>query len=109
VLSQQSLGDPLVSTLGAEMVARTAGLPLLAPALTSPYGLTPAPAPLASAMSQWSIRPATTPPDTNRPIAADNGAHGAIGVLPAMAEQVARFLRPGGVVEQTCAGPCASP
>jgi hypothetical protein len=109
VLSQQSLGDPLVSTLGAEMVARTAGLPLLAPALTSPYGLAPAPAPLASAMSQWSIRPATSPPDTNRPIAADNGAHGAIGVLPAMAEQVARFLRPGGMVEQTCAGPCTAP
>jgi hypothetical protein len=109
VLSQESLGDPLVSTLGAEMVARTAGLPLLAPALTSPYGLAAATAPLASAMSQWTIRPAMSPPDTNRPIAADNGAHGAIGVIPAMAEQVARFLRPNGMVEQTCTGPCAAP
>src|SRR5579862_1873354 len=50
-----------------------------------------------------------TPPLTNTPPAFENGAHGAEGSAPATAptaQQTDAFLRPAGMVEQFCSGPC---
>jgi hypothetical protein len=49
------------------------------------------------------------PPFTNTPPAFENGAHGAEGSAAPTAptlQQVDRFLRPAGDVEQLCTGPC---
>jgi hypothetical protein len=50
-----------------------------------------------------------TPPEANLIPPFDNGAHGAEGSVPAdqpVPRQVADFLRPGGVVNHYCDGPC---
>jgi hypothetical protein len=50
-----------------------------------------------------------TPPEANLIPPFDNGAHGAEGSVPAdrpVPRQVADFLRPGGIVNQYCAGTC---
>ena len=49
------------------------------------------------------------PPTGNRAATEDNVAHEAVRRLDPLVEQLRRFLRPDGQVEQTCGGPCDFP
>src|SRR5579859_8086810 len=53
ILSQMGLGDAQVPNIATEMIARTAGLPLLTPAVVTPFGLTPTGGPASSAITTW--------------------------------------------------------
>ncbi|MBI5160956.1 MAG: hypothetical protein HY996_06040 [Micrococcales bacterium] len=105
VVLQESVADAEVTNLATENMARTIGLPLLAPSVREVWGLDPEDGPLDSALSVWDTGDPIDNPVGNVP-APDNEAHGAIRRLPALIEQLRRFFRPDGRVEHTCDGPC---
>jgi hypothetical protein len=109
VLSQMGLYDAQVSNLVTEMIARTEGEPLLSPAVTTPYGLTPTKGPLSSALTTWDINGMPIPPGTNRTPGADNQVHEAIRRIPQAEAQVDTFFSTGQIVD-TCGGTqCVEP
>ena len=48
----------------------------------------------------------TVPPLTNTPPETENGVHEAVRRLDAARRQIDAFLRPDGLVENFCDGPC---
>jgi hypothetical protein len=109
ILAQMGLGDAQVPNIAAEMIARTAGLPLLHAAVTQPFGLTEENGPLASAISTWNVSSPPVPPNTNQTPAADNQVHEAIRRIPQVEDQIKTFFSTGQVVD-TCGGkPCNEP
>jgi len=105
VLLQESIGDAEVTNIATENMARTMGVPLLAPSVSEVWGLESDEGPVDSALSVWDIQDPVTNPPGNVP-APDNEAHGAIRRLPSLVEQIRRFLTPDGQVEHTCDGVC---
>jgi hypothetical protein len=109
ILLQIGLGDTQVPNIASEMIARTAGLPLLHAAVTMPFGLTEKTGPLASAISTWDVHSLPVPADTNVTPATDNQVHEAIRRIPQVQDQIATFFTTGQVVD-TCGGkPCNEP
>jgi hypothetical protein len=109
ILAQMGLGDAQVPNVAAEMIARTAGLPLLHAAVTQPFGLTEQTAPLKSAISTWNVNSPPVPPNTNQTPSNDNQVHEAIRRIPQVQEQIKTFFSTGEVVD-TCGGkPCVEP
>jgi hypothetical protein len=87
-----SMGDCLVTNISTEMVARTMGIDLLSPTVKMPWGMSPAAAPLTSAINVFNDHPTPLPPDTNVPPGQDNGTHSGINKKPAALRFVAAFL-----------------
>jgi hypothetical protein len=109
ILLQMGLGDADVPNIAAEMTARTAGLPLLHPAVTRPFGLAEKDGPLPSAFTSWDVDSPPIPPSTNQTPASDNQTHNAIRRIPQVEEQIHTFFSTGQVVD-TCGGkPCVEP
>ncbi len=109
VLSQMGFGDAQVSNVTTEMIARTAGLPLLAPGVTQAWGIPARHAPLESAWTTWKVDAPPWPADTNQTPAHDNQVHEAIRRIPQVNDQIHTFLSTGKVVD-TCGGkPCDEP
>jgi hypothetical protein len=109
VLAQMGLGDAQVPNVAAEMIARTAGLPLLQAPVTEPYGLMIDPGPLDSAISTWNVSSPPVPPNTNQTPTGDNQVHEAIRRIPQVEKQIETFFSTGKVVD-TCGGkPCFEP
>jgi hypothetical protein len=98
-----------VPNVATRVVARTMGLQHLGPAVEPIYGLEQKIAPLDAAYVQYDVVATPVPSRTNVSGDVNNGAHGALGNVPACVEQIDRFLRPGGKVEQTCGGACVFP
>jgi hypothetical protein len=108
ILAQMGLGDALVPNIASEMIARTAGLSLLEPDVTEPFGLSPRAGPLTSAFTTWNVNSPPVPPDTNQTPASDNQVHEAIRRVPQAQDQIQTFFSTGKVVD-TCGGPCNEP
>jgi hypothetical protein len=119
VLVTMSLGDQAVSTLAAEWLARTMGIPSLEGSVLRELPQIPdRPGPLASALMIYDIGafnpddPAQAPflpPLENLPPAQCSlcDPHGIPPVfVPAGAEQLMGFFTPGGVIENHCNGLC---
>jgi hypothetical protein len=100
VLLYEATGDSLVSNLSTEMVARSMALPLLAPSVRVPAGMTAQTGPLDNGFVIYDEQPAPLPPTGNLPPTADNGTHAGINARPAVARQVARFLLEGALVHE---------
>ncbi|MSP62611.1 MAG: hypothetical protein EXR72_20230 [Myxococcales bacterium] len=99
--------DLQVANVGAHLMAREAGVSGLKPMTYPVYQVDEKEGPLDSAYTSWDVHPTPLYPDNNIPPPKDNEAHGAIRKLPEAIEQMRRFFRPDGRVEQTCApGPC---
>ena len=109
VLQQESHGDAEVPNLATRVLVRTMGLPQLSPANETVCGVTAMDGPLDAAYTQWDVQPTPYPPLDNVPPASGNPAHDAIGKLPQLIEQLRRFFRPDGRIEQTCSGKCVFP
>jgi hypothetical protein len=109
ILAQMGLGDAQVPNIAAEMIARTAGLPLLHAAVTHPFGLSEKTAPLTSAISTWDVHSPPVPPDTNLTPAADNQVHEAIRRIPLVEDQIKTFFSTGKVVDECGGKPCNEP
>ena len=105
VLYQYAVGDAQVNNLASESVLRSMDMPLLSPASRAAFGLRTVTDTQDSAVSVWDQHPMPLPPGTNSP-AMSNSTHGGTRDIPALKEQIRRFLTPTGRVEQTCTGPC---
>jgi hypothetical protein len=109
LLEYMGLHDMLVANVTTEMIARTAGLPLLTPDVVVPWGMTPTPGPLPSALTTWDVNPMQRPSDTNQTPSQFNVVHNAIRWIPQVEKQVEQFWATKSVVD-TCGGqPCVEP
>jgi hypothetical protein len=110
VLWQESMGDEQVPNLSTEALARSVGIPLLAPAVESVHGLEALEGPLGpdgAALVQFDPQ-LGRPHQTNRP-AEDSGAHHYPRHCEPVHAQIERFFQEGseGTIEHTCGeGPC---
>lgn len=101
VLVQESLADGAVPNLSTRFKAREIGLSGLGPMLEPVFGVEEQTGPLESAYTQWETNPNHRPDDRN--VAAEfNPAHDVARRFVELVEQIRRFLRPGGMVENTC-------
>jgi hypothetical protein len=109
VLFQESEGDAEVTNLATRTEMRSIGVQPLSPLLQPDYGLTPVEGPLTGLVyAQWSVDPMPLPPFADSP-AGNNTAHDTMRWVPEVLEQTKQFLQPGGMVVNTCTGPCVFP
>lgn len=109
VLLQGGLGDTAVPTVAIELHARALGIPLVTPsAATVPFLPTAqAPTPSGLVLVDFGIDA-----ELGRgwaPANEDTVAHEGVRRFGPVREQIDRFLRPGGQIEDTCLGPCVVP
>ena len=109
ILLQESHNDCQVPNLATRTVARTMGLVQLRPAVEPVFGLRQVDGPVDSAYVQYDTELQPAPSRTNVPTQVDNGAHGALGRIPAVVQQMDAFLQPGGQVQNTCGMSCVFP
>jgi len=105
-LHQISVGDAQVTNLAGEEEAREIGLPLLAPSVLVPYGMTETTGPLPSALVIYDTHPSPLPPATNLLNSVDNGAHNETRRYAAVVAQMQHFFETGDVVQTCTGGPC---
>lgn len=106
VLMQIGLGDPAVPNLASYLHARALGIPLVIPSPTSVFGLpgvSAAEAPSSLTIFDYGVD--TTGYAEGKPIS-PNLVHDTVRLNPAALRQMVTFLRPGGVITQTCDGAC---
>lgn len=107
IVQQMGVGDAAMPNLASELQARVLGLPLLAPSSLHVPLLELANGPIdGSALVVFDFH--TDPPASGEAIPPidDNEVHEGVRRLEASKEQIDRLLRPGGLVESTCDGPC---
>ena len=109
ILLQESRHDSQVPNLATRTVARSMGLMQLGPPVEPVFGLVQSAGPLDSAYVQYDTQLQPPPSKTNRGTGVDNGAHGSLGRIPAVVQQMDEFLRPGGQVRNTCGASCVFP
>ncbi len=105
ILYQIAKHDSQVPNRASDMAARTAGFPLLTPAPVAPWGIETTDAPDGSAMVYFDFGVEPNPPGNLVP-PEDNDVHNDQRYLEATQEMVDRFFQEGGVIENTCEGPC---
>ncbi len=103
VLLEIGVADTEVSNIASHYGARTMGLPLLAPSVVEPYGLTPTEGPLSSAMVVYDYGLGDTIPATNEP-PLENDVHSFIRKEGSHFEMMKNFIETG-VITQTCTAP----
>ena len=103
VLLQVGIADAAVSTLAAQLHARTLGVPVILPATRTPPLLETAMAPVPDGLVEFDLgfeeRLDAEAPD-------ENGVHEAVRRLPAAQRQLDAFFRPDGTITQTCTDAC---
>jgi hypothetical protein len=109
ILLQESRHDSQVPNLATRTVARSMGLVQLGPPVEPVFGLVQSAGPVDSAYVQYDTQLQPPPSKTNRGTGVDNGAHGSLGRIPAVVQQMDEFLRPGGQVRNTCGASCVFP
>ncbi len=107
ILIHAALGDGEVTTLGAELIARTIGAQSLQAVNKEIYGVDDAPSGFTgSGIVEWSFG---LPPISTVDLPPDAGPdpHGELRFVPAAQDMADRFFRTG-LIEQTCpdGGPC---
>ena len=105
ILYQVARLDSQVPNIASELAARSMGIPQLAPATSSIWGIPDQEGPLSSALVYFDID-AEPPPPGNQPAEDDNGTHGEQRYLDGSRLQINAFFQPGGLIENFCEGPC---
>lgn len=106
LLLVESIGDAQVPNIATEAMARTYGLKMAGPSVTTVWDVPDAPPAFeGSALLQVDTQKGPPPPTQNLPAPDDNGAHGAAVDDPAVQEIISLFLNKG-VVENSCSGAC---
>ena len=106
LLLHMSVGDIAVSNLASMQQARTLGVPVLAPAVFLPYGMTQAEGPLDSSLVIWDEHPEPMPFETNELNWRNNDTHDSVRNRDKVREQVTLFMQTGAVVHTCGDGPC---
>lgn len=108
ILIWYAIGDSLVTNISTEMIGRTMGIDLLAPAVKQVWGMPPKAGPLVNGMNVYNEHKTPVPSDLNIPPATDNGTHSGVNRNPSALRQVEAFLLQNQVV-QTCGGSAPAP
>src|SRR5690606_17769647 len=109
VLFQVGLNDGQTPNVGSELAGRTLGLPQPASTASPVYGLTSYDTPTAESayvVYDYGVDPLPTGPVAP---AAPTGVHEMVRRDPRAQAQIDAFLRPDGIVVDTCGGPCVAP
>lgn len=106
ILMQIAVGDSAVSNVASFHQARTMGLPVLGPAVFTPYGLDETAGPAPSAFVMYDEQPEPMPHETNALNEVDNGTHSSVRRRTAVVEQIRGFLFDGEIVHACGEGPC---
>lgn len=103
---QIGLGDSQVPNFAEHIFARSVGLPLLAPGPREVFGLKDVAAPVdGSALVEWDFGLPVIDA-LAEPVSESTPTHEGVRKQPAAIRMIDRFLRPGGVIEDTCGGVC---
>jgi hypothetical protein len=105
VLVHMAVGDSQVSNLSTEQQARELGIPVLGPALYTPWGLQEQQGPVTSALVIYDEKREPLPPVDNLEHEIDNDTHGKLREQPAVIRQIDTFWATGEIVH-TCDGVC---
>ncbi len=92
ILMWYAVGDSLVTNIATELVAREMKIPMLAPSVRAPWGLSVNAGPLRDAIVLYDEHRMPVPPGTNQPPKEDNGTHGGVNDNGAVFRQVEEFL-----------------
>ncbi len=105
VMMQIGIGDVAVSNAASYLEARTAGIPMIVPSVSSPYGVTTTSAPASSALTVFAL-PGVEPiaPGSHDP--GSSPTHDGVRSLDAALAQLDAFLARDGVVTDPCTGAC---
>lgn len=107
VLMHAGLWDTSVPAIATEQHARMLGVPVITPSPRIPPGLTTATAPHdGSALVEFDFHVDPDPTIEAIPPRMESPVHNVLRLEPTSMDQVDRFLREGGLVEQICDGPC---
>ena len=104
-LLHASIGDAQVTNLATYVQARTMGIPLLGPSVTTPYGLTSPTGEPSSALVIVDERPSPMPPASNQLNDQGNEAHENPRRRERLMDQIDAFLDDGSITN-TCTGAC---
>ncbi len=104
VLLLDSIGDHQVTTLGAHVMARTIGIPLLAENPREVWGLQQMEGPQDSALVEYDFG---LPPEPlgNEPMREGQDPHGRLTEVPAAVQTAIHYFQTGEAVNY-CSGPC---
>ena len=105
ILLQIALGDQEVPNLGSYWMARTMGLPVLAPTPTTPWGLSAQQGPLPGGSALVIMDGGAPPPPTGNVPAANLDMHNLTRRQPATRRQIKEFFATGRIVNE-CTGAC---
>jgi hypothetical protein len=107
VLLQVGVGDAAVPNIASHLYARELGLEHLVPAPEPIVGVPDAKAPVdGSAIVEFDFGVDPLPGIKAESSAMSNPVHEGVRIQPAGEEQINRFFKPGGLIENTCQGPC---
>lgn len=107
VLMQIGIGDPAVPNIASHLYARELGVKHLVPAPQPITGVPDAQAPVdGSAIVEFDFHVDPLPGIKAQTSALSNPVHEGVRTLTASQEQIDRFFKPGGLIENTCQGPC---
>jgi len=107
MLEQIGIADAQVPNLSSHLCARIADLPLLSPTNRAIPGVSEAEGPLSSAMVEFDFHiPEPYPGLYAEPPSEGNDAHEGVRRTASGQAQIDAFLRPDGMVESFCDGPC---
>jgi len=108
IVMQLGLGDAQVPTLGHHAMARSLGLPLLAPSPRAVFGLETVPAPHdGSALVEYAFGVPEPLPGTFGDLPTEETvAHEGVRRAEGSLRQLDAFFRPDGRIEHFCDGPC---
>ena len=108
-LLHMGMGDCQVPNLASEFQARSIGLPVLAPSVKVPFGMTGMDGPVPNAFVIMDEHPDPLPPETNLLFGEDNVAHENLRRRAATIQQIEHFYDTGEVVNFCRSGSGAEP
>ncbi len=110
LLMQIGIGDHSVNNLASHVMARAIGVPLFNPSPQPVWGLSSvnAPADDGLVLVDFKLDPAKIPGIYCRlPTESEkNDVHEGVRRHPKIKQQIDQFFQPGGLIQNTCAGPC---
>ena len=109
ILMQTGIGDTEVPNPADHLQARAIGVTHMIPAPRDIVDLPSAQGPLKSALVEWDFGiPKPLPGTYAKLAAADNQVHEGVRIQTTAEDMIDQFFQPGGMIHDTCNGPCVA-